>query len=186
MSGFPSPSRQHISQYYVAGKIDGWVNEQYLANASGTKENHLQNAHASAFLDIISDLVLGSARKRGVKAEPNTSSDSWSHHNKLSLAPMDPLCFLCNPTLKKAPPIKTSIETPLEPRPWTLINTPCRLQEPPKDATPAFDILDFVGPKLTYKDDSEVVANMKVNVSDHGESGKETRVQGQKVQKEDD
>eukprot|EP00536_Pseudo-nitzschia_multiseries_P001310 jgi/Psemu1/3023/gm1.3023_g len=251
---------------YVEGKIDSRVNEQYLANPFAIKANHLQNGHATAFLDIIRDPVLGSARvkktvqeamgplqttskdgktinqlrdeKRGVKSKP--SSDSQFHCNKLSLAPMDPTRFLCNQTLKKSP-IKTQMNTPLKigsyhepitingdtedskPRPWALIHTLSRNQEPPKDRTPAFvwyvhcltfkkadfqmnsqdtqDILEFMGPKLTYKDDSEVAVNMKVCVLDHGESGKEAaeslssvikwckQVQvhkQQKVQKEDD
>eukprot|EP00536_Pseudo-nitzschia_multiseries_P005771 jgi/Psemu1/13479/gm1.13479_g len=237
---------------YVEGKID---------------TDHLQNTHSTAFLDIISNPVLGSARvkktlqeamgplqttfkdgktinqlrdeKRGVKSKP--SSDSRFHSNKLSLAPMNPSCFLCNRILKKFP-IKKPMDTPplkigsyqepitldgdtedSKPRPRTLIHTSSRNQEPPKDETPAFvwsdhqlvfkkadfqmssqdtqDILDFVGPKLTYKDDSEVAVNMKVCVLDHGESGKEAtkslfsvvkwckQVQvhkQQKVQKEDD
>eukprot|EP00536_Pseudo-nitzschia_multiseries_P003229 jgi/Psemu1/7207/gm1.7207_g len=188
---------------YVEGKIDSCVNEQYLANPFATKVDHLQNTHATAFLDIIiSDPVLGSARdgkkidqlgdeKRGVKSEP--FSDSWFYRNKLSLEPMDPARFLCNRTLKKAP-TETPMDTPLEigsyPLAMKLIHhTPSRNQEPPKVETPAFawsvrqlafkkvdfqmnsqdtqDILDFVEPKVTYKDDLEVAVNMKVFVSDH-------------------
>eukprot|EP00536_Pseudo-nitzschia_multiseries_P000713 jgi/Psemu1/1617/gm1.1617_g len=200
---------------YVEGKIDSRVNEQYLANPFATKADHLQNAHATAFLAIISDPVLGSVRlkktleeamdplqttskdgktidqlsdeKRGVKSEP--SSDSRTN---------GPARFPCNRTMKKEPketPMNTLLEIgsyrePItidgdtedsKPRPRTLIrHTPSRNQGPPrKDKTPAFvwsvcrlafkkadfqmnsqdtqDILDFVGPKLTYKDDSEVI-----------------------------
>eukprot|EP00536_Pseudo-nitzschia_multiseries_P017172 jgi/Psemu1/49681/gm1.49681_g len=123
---------------YVEGKIDRRVNEQYLTNPFATKAGHLQNAHATAFLDIISNPVLGSSRvkktlqeamgplwiiskdgkttdqlrdeKRGVKSKP--SSDSRFHRNKLPIAPMEPMHFLCNRTLKK-PLTGTPIDNPL-------------------------------------------------------------------------
>eukprot|EP00536_Pseudo-nitzschia_multiseries_P002000 jgi/Psemu1/4668/gm1.4668_g len=224
---------------YAEGKNDSRVNEhQYLTNPFATKADHLQNAHATAFLDIISNSVLGRDRVKKTSQEVmgplQTTSKAGKTIYQLRMRRGDG-------TMKKAP-TETPMDTPLkigsyhEPitidgdtedskhQPRTLIcHTPSRSQEPPKDETPAFvrsvcqlafekadfqmnsqnnqDILDFVGPKLTYKDDSEVAVNMKVRVLDHGESGKEVTEslssvvkwckgvqvhKQQKVQKEDD
>eukprot|EP00536_Pseudo-nitzschia_multiseries_P000645 jgi/Psemu1/1491/gm1.1491_g len=186
---------------YVEGKIDSHINEQYVTNPFATKASHLQNAHATTFLDIISDPVLGSARdgktinqlrdeKRGVKSKP--SSDSRFHCNKLSLAPMDPACFLFKWTTKKD---KTPAFV------WSVCWLAIKKADFQMNSQDTQDILDFVGPKLAYNDDLEVTVNMKVRVSDHGESGKEVtkslssavkwckQVQvhkQQKAQKEDD
>eukprot|EP00536_Pseudo-nitzschia_multiseries_P000893 jgi/Psemu1/2051/gm1.2051_g len=213
---------------YAKGKIDSCVHEQYLANPFATKADHLQNAHDTAFLDIISDPVLGSARVKTTLQELigslQTTSKDGKTINKLrdeKRGPQQKHQWILH---SKLDPITIDGEREgSKHRSPTLIHPSSRNQESPKDKTPAFvrsvcqlafqkadfqmnsqdthDILDFVGPKLTYKDDLEVAVNMKVHVLNHGESGNEVaeslssvvkwckRVQvhkKQKVQKEED
>eukprot|EP00536_Pseudo-nitzschia_multiseries_P008021 jgi/Psemu1/19356/gm1.19356_g len=130
---------------YVKGKIDSCVNEQYLANPFATKANHLQNAHATAFLDIISDPVLGSARVETTLQEAmaplQTTSKDGKKINQLRDHEETPNRNT-NGSLEIGSyhkPIAIDGDTEdSKHHPQTLIHTPTRNQEPPKDETPAF------------------------------------------------